>query len=176
MAQDPLSHVASWLTSAANASLSLNEQHGDPLLPMIAECERLYALADEIRERANTIEFAPPESIERKPLLDAQKKCADRGDFEGLYKISDKLKVGNARFNEACEASGSTALEREAEALDDEVYELRVKILETPASSLSALFYQLELARPMVDYEGLVDTIIAGVKQLRDLQAKGVEA
>jgi hypothetical protein len=48
---------------------------------------------------------------------------------------------------------------------------LEAKILETPASSLSALFYPFELARPRVDYEGLVDTIIAGVERLAALGA-----
>jgi hypothetical protein len=59
--------------------------------------------------------------IERKPLLDAAKECADRRDFEGLYNISDKLGARNARFNEAREVSGSAALERVAEALEDEI-------------------------------------------------------
>jgi hypothetical protein len=91
---------------------------------------------------------------------------AERWDCIVTQLISDYRAARKVQIEDVQEASGCAALGREAEALDDEAYELRVKILETPASSLTALFYQLELARDLVDYEGLVDTIIAGIKRL----------
>jgi hypothetical protein len=183
--------------------ITLNTRHAntDPLLPMIAEHERLLALCEDAERRAKEIKSTLPKDVVEgkasitvfigfdKPHIfhfktereaenfakslrvllwarEHERPSAEHWDRIVTQLVSDFRTARKAQIEDVLEASGCAALEREAEALDEEVYELRVKILATPARSLSALFYQLELARPEVDYEGLVDTIIAGVKRL----------
>jgi hypothetical protein len=89
--------------------------------------------------------------------------------------LDDYRAARKAQIEDVREASGFEALYRQSTSLDDQAADLQDKIRETPASSLSALLWQLELARDYIDHETLLDTIIAGVKLLAGPDFRGFE-
>jgi hypothetical protein len=71
-----------------------------------------------------------------------------------------------AQIDDVLEASGVAELLREAEAIEEQAYEVHDQTVETPASTFGVLLWQLELARDFFDHDTLLDVIIAGVKRL----------
>src|SRR5690242_5132994 len=63
MAQDPVSAVAAWITPATD------DDAEDPILIMLAERERLYALAGDAREKGEEIEDGLPDDVRTGKVL-----------------------------------------------------------------------------------------------------------
>ena len=78
--------------------------------------------------------------------------------------LNDFQDARKAQIDDVLEASGLMALEEEADSLTEQFGDLRLQILETPASSVEALIWQIGNAG--ADIDDVVDTIIAGVKRL----------
>lgn len=152
--------------------ITLNERHGDtdPLLPMIAECKRLYELADEIRGRAQKIEDGLPEGIERTQLFDTlvAELDAKHRETKRASKIRDKIDVQKPRYDAAREASGSAAVDREADATWNQARELEKTILTTPAVTLAGVLAQLQMLYDDDSFEGghELEAIVAGLEKI----------
>jgi hypothetical protein len=174
VAQDPVSTVAEWLTSPTGKSGDSNVPT-DPILSMVAEYRWFLARAAEIRDRAEKIEDALPEAIERKPIVDKLLQAAPE-DLRHRPRefFTPEFIESLPRLNAALEAAGVPALEKEAEDLERQSDEIRENIESTTAVSWDGVLAQLALAKEDMndsDPESKVlDTIIAGVKHLRDQQ------
>lgn len=207
MPNDPLSHVASWITPTASeavANLSPSSaETNDPLIGLIRERDRLFRLADQVEKRARAIESTLPDDVRQKKVrisllgvleeefsekelnnffaifklaIEVQRKCDPQGprvttsEEARLDHITERalveFRAGLAKIHEAREASGCEALYREAEAIEERAYQIHDQVVETPAQSFDGLLWQLEFARDHLDFEGLTDTLIAGVKRL----------
>jgi hypothetical protein len=115
-AHDPVSTVASWLTIDNPGDGNVPT---DPVLSMIAEYRRLLARAAEIRDRAEKVEEALPETIERKPIVDKLLQAAPE-DLRHRPRefFTPEFIESLPRLNTALEAAGVPALEKEAEDLE----------------------------------------------------------
>jgi hypothetical protein len=162
MAQDPVSTVASWLTSAADDAAS------DPVLTLAAEHERLIALARSLRDRAKTIGSFLPEAIEREPWLDEAKRAFDEGRDPEEWRA--KLRASLPRLEEALRVAGVFALEEEAEGLEERAEESREKLADMRALSWDGVLAQLAVLQRVADVDEVdakfIDIIADGVKLL----------
>jgi hypothetical protein len=81
-----------------------------------------------------------------------------------IQKPLEEFRAGNAKIQQALEASGCKELEREADDLLDQIGALENRIWETKATSLSGLLGQIELLRQ--DGIDHLDMIVTGIKGL----------
>jgi hypothetical protein len=125
-----------------------------------------FKTEEELRRFFSILDVVAHVTAARQKLdKDAKDQITARVDrFEA--KVLDEFKVGMERIHELREASGCEALYREAEALEEQADELHDQICDTPAGSFDALLWQIEHARLYFEYEGMLDTIFAGVKRL----------
>jgi hypothetical protein len=69
MAHDPLSHVASWISTPAVPEVAVPAV--DPVIAMIAEEKRVRSSAADVRGQAEEIEFAFPKEVRDGPRIEA---------------------------------------------------------------------------------------------------------
>jgi transposase len=120
MAQDPLSHVASWLTPAAAADGPLTG--GGPVIALIAEEKRLGALFIAADTRGAEILSALPEDI-RKGLV----RVSFGVHPNQIYNWKKQLLDGAAGVFESAGAAASTASETQVDLLYRQIGQLKVE-------------------------------------------------